>query len=46
MQSMRCSSYASYRYPKSFALRNGGGCPELKELLEKALDMIGDENEN
>jgi hypothetical protein len=31
---------------KSFALRNGGGCPELKELLEKALDIIGDENEN
>jgi len=31
---------------KSFAIRNGGGCPELKEKLEKALDIIGKENEN
>lgn len=26
---------------KSFAIHKGGGCPQLKELLEEALDEIG-----
>ena len=31
---------------KSFAIRKGGGCPELKKKLEDALDKMEANNEN
>jgi len=30
---------------KSFISKKAGGCPELKKLLEEALEKIGDGNE-
>ena len=30
---------------KSFVYKTGGGCPQLKDLLGKALDKIGDERD-